>query len=109
MLKSIGVNINPSANKKWLPEDFALKKNTIDLAKIIVMETDLGHTKFRIFHMPSVVAMLNHFIPIPIDHFLCRLRLDLTFCDLLTLIGALPAYIYANGVRYCMPPVILCR
>lgn len=48
--------------------------------------------------MPYVVAMLNHFIPIPIDHFLCGLSLplDLTFCDLLTLIGALPAYIYTR-------------
>lgn len=46
MLKSVGVNINPSGNRKWLLEDFTLKKNTIDLAKIVVMKIDLDHTKF---------------------------------------------------------------
>lgn len=79
----VNVNLSPSGNRKWLPGDFTLKKNSIDLAEIAAIEVNLDHTKFRLFHMSSVVAMSDHFVPIPIDHFLCGLSLplDLAFCD----------------------------
>lgn len=76
--QSVNVNLSPSDNRKWLPGDFTLKKNSIDLAEIVAMKINLDHTKFRLFHMSSVVATSDHFVPIPIDYFLCGLSLHST-------------------------------
>lgn len=84
------VNLQSNGSRKWLSGAFALKKNTINPIEITIMKIDLDRTKFRIFHMPSVVVMSDYFVSILVDHFLCGLSLphNPVFFHLLNLIEA---------------------
>lgn len=111
---------NPSVltpkTKKWLPGDFVLKNNTINPIEITALSVDLDTTKFRIYHIPSCVAMSNYFIHVPIDHFLSGLSVpfDPVFRNFLNTIQSQLAHTQiANplvlGTRLGKIPSILIR
>lgn len=68
--------------KRRLPGDFVMKNNTVSL-ELHVLLVDLDTTKYRIFYMPSCVAMSDYYVYVPVDHlnFGLSVPFDPTFCD----------------------------
>lgn len=85
--------------KKQLPGHFALAENNAG-SKLTASSIDLDPTRFRMFRLSFCPPMSDYFIPIPIEHFFCGLRLllDPAFCDFLNSIRSQPAHINPNGV-----------
>lgn len=102
---------NPPRTKKWLPRDFTLKNNIVHSIEVTALTGDLDTTKFRIYHIPSIVVMSNYFVPVLIDNFMSGLSVpfDSAFYNFLNLIKSKPAHVHPNRVRYLMSLTILCR
>lgn len=101
---------NAPKTKKQLSGDFALKENQVT-SKWSSSTIDMDESRFRMSRLPICPPMIDYFIPIPVEHFHCGLRLPLdpTFCDFLHSIRSQPAHIHPNGIRYFFSLVVLCR
>lgn len=91
--------------------DFVLKTNTIESVNLSWAYNFVDRAKYRLKIIPVVISMSDYFIPIPLAHFLNRLRLPLdpAFVDFLLLIRSQPTHVHPNAVRYVMSLIVLCR
>lgn len=62
--------------KRRFPSNFVLKKSIVS-TELPTLQIHLGTTMFRMFYIPSCVAMPDYYIPILVDHFLTGLSIPL--------------------------------